>query len=141
MKLTNCIILFMAIIFIFLITFVNRHAGPCEIHPMLERLKLHLSLVDEKTKDLEFYPSDESYTEDKKKVYICEKNHKTGEYYSYNMLLAVGLHEIAHAMSETVDASHSGREFNDRHKQYIKKATELGLFDPNEPLVTDYCPK
>lgn len=82
---------------------------------------------------LKFYPLEcckleDSETEDKKKVYICVKN-KNGEYYNYNKLLQVAIHELAHAMSKSKDPDHTGGEFNSNYSNLMNKAQSLKLID------------
>ena len=80
--------------------------------PMIERIRNDLLKIDERVAYLKFYASNESFTEDKKFVYLCLKDDK-GNYYDYNMLMYVSLHELAHAFSQGIDTSHSSKEFKD----------------------------
>ena len=59
--------------------------------PLIKKIKYDVSQLDPRIETIEFYSSDESYTEDKKKIYICLRD-ESGEYYDYNMLMYVGLH-------------------------------------------------
>lgn len=111
-----------------------------ENDPVLFKLREDLIKVDPRAENLEFYIGSESYTEDKERIYICMKD-KDGEYYPYNTLLNVGLHELAHAFSQTIDKDHVGEEFNSLYIELRNKAESLGLFNPNIPVQSDYCSK
>jgi hypothetical protein len=108
--------------------------------PMIERIKNDLLKVDPRVQYLKFYASNESFTEDKKYVYLCLKD-ENGEYYDYNMLMYVCLHELAHAFSVGVDTSHTSQEFKDNFRTLLKRGEELGLYDPKKPLNYNYCPR
>ena len=108
--------------------------------PMIERIKNDLLKVDNRVAYLKFYASNESFTEDKKYVYLCLKD-SNGNYYDYNMLMYVSLHELAHAFSQGIDTSHSSKEFKDNFRNLLKRGEEVGLYDPKKPLNYDYCPR
>ncbi len=114
----------------------NKHRRGSD--PLIDRLRYDLVRVDERAKDINYYSSSSSYTEDKVDMYLCLKDDKE-QYYPYNMLIYVALHELAHAISKTTDTSHESKEFNDNFNMLLDKATKLGIFDPNIPLVTNYC--
>ena len=107
--------------------------------PMIERIRNDLLKIDERVAYLKFYASNESFTEDKKNVYLCLKD-KNGEYYDYNMLMYVSLHELAHAFSKSVDENHTTDEFKNNFRKLLKKAEDIGIYDPKKPLIYDYCP-
>ena len=131
------ILIFSVLFLIYLTTQVNR------IHsyddPLITRIKNDLLKIDERVSGLTFTASNESFTEDKKHVYLCLKD-KKGIYYDYNMLMYVSLHELAHAFSESVDTEHTSKEFKDNFKALLKKGEEAGIYDPKKPLIYDYCP-
>jgi hypothetical protein len=106
--------------------------------PMIYKLKADLILVDPRTKYVNFYASNQSFTEDKKRVYLCLKD-KDGNYYPYNMLIYVACHELAHAFSSSIDKSHTTEEFKTNYINLLTKARDLGLYDPDEPIVEQYC--
>jgi hypothetical protein len=55
------------------------------------------------------------------------------------MLIYVACHELAHAFSSTIDTSHQSREFLENYKNLLTRSYELGLYDPDEPIVETYC--
>ena len=106
--------------------------------PLIDRIKRDLIKVDERASKLNIRAADKSYTENKKDMYLCLKD-KNGNYYPYNMLTYVGLHELAHAISHKVDESHTSNEFHENFTFLLKKAEELGIYNPNEELIDNYC--
>lgn len=106
--------------------------------PVLLRLHDMVSLLDPRIKKLEFYSSNESYTEDKKKVFICLKD-ETGNYYDFNMLMYVVIHEISHALTNVIDVQHTSYEFRSTFERLLSKAHELGIYNPEKPLYGKYC--
>ena len=81
-------------------------------NPTLERLRRDLIKVDPQASRLQFFPADESFTEDKQKVFICMKD-ENGNSYPYNTLLAVCLHESGSLpYVRIVDKQHVTPEFN-----------------------------
>lgn len=133
------IILFISFLFVVAVTlYLNRTYSYSD--PLIEKLRNILIDVDPRAKSLVFHASNESFTEDKKIVYLCLKD-KNGQYYDFNMLVYVSLHELAHAFSNTVDTQHTGDEFKNNFKELLKKAEIKGYYDPLKPLDYNYCPK
>ena len=108
--------------------------------PKIDELKQKLIQVDPRAAKLSFTAAKESFTENKKDVFLCIKD-QHGKYYEDNMLMYVALHELAHAFSESVDTHHTGDEFKNNFNLLLKKGEALGYFDPNKPLDYSYCPK
>lgn len=106
--------------------------------PLIYKLKSDLLLLDPRVNNINFYASNTSFTEDKKRIYLCLKD-RNGDYYSYNMIIYVACHELAHAFSSSVDLSHTSDEFRNNYILLLTKARDLGLYNPNEPVVEHYC--
>ncbi len=89
------------------------------VHPRLRfldiRAKTHCNL-------------NESYTENKKIIYVCICD-SDGEYYSDNKLKQVILHELAHALSVHVDEEHKSLEFNTIYNSLMEKAEVMGIIN------------
>jgi hypothetical protein len=141
MTLTNSEKIILIFCFLFIV-YVTLHLNRVESFddPLIDRIKNDLLLVDPRVSELTFRASNESFTEDKKYVFLCLKD-KNGNYYDYNMLMYVSLHELAHAFSESIDEEHTSSEFKNNFKILLDKAYKLGLYDPNKPLNYDYCPR
>ena len=133
------IILIFCFLFILYVTlFLNKVESFDD--PMIKRIKNDLIKIDPRVQSLSFKAANESFTEDKKHVYLCIRD-KQGQYYDYNMLMYVSLHELAHAFSNTVDEEHTSDEFKNNFRILLQKGQEVGLYDPVKPLNYDYCPR
>lgn len=77
---------------------------------------------------LECCTLEDSATEDKKRVSICVKD-KNGKYFSYNKLLQVCLHELAHVQSKQIDVNHKTTEFLTNYNNLMNKASKMGIID------------
>ena len=108
--------------------------------PILKQIQENLIRVDIRAKNLSFSGSTQSFTEDKKRTYLCLKDER-GQYYDINMLMYVALHELAHAISTQVDVDHTTNEFKTNFNMLLAKAADLGVYDPKLPLNYNYCPK
>jgi len=108
-------------------------------YPILSRLKKQCSLLDNRVGNLDFlYSRDETYTDNKKKIYICLLN-KDGRYYDFNTLMFVCIHEISHAISAEFDPEHTSKEFNDNFALLLNKAIDMNLYDPSKVMPPEYC--
>ncbi len=134
----HIILLFSFMFLIFITLYLNKIYSYHD--PLIDKIKEDLLKVDPRVKELSFHASNESFTEDKRFVYLCLKD-KDDKYYDYNMIMYVSLHELAHAFSDSVDTDHTGKEFKDNFRNLLNKAQTLGLYDPKIPLVYDYCPR
>ena len=76
-----------------------------------------------------------SKTIDKEKVQLCV-NDENGEYYDFNMLIYVTLHELSHVICPERDHTPLFFEIFDA---LLAEATKRGIYNPNVPLVQDYC--
>jgi|688.fasta_scaffold291896_3 hypothetical protein len=137
----NCDKILLFISFLFLL-YVYFHINKIETYqdPLITRIVQDLIKVDPRVKDLSFEASNESFTEDKKRVYLCLKD-ENGKYYDYNMIMYVCLHELAHAFSNSVDENHTGEEFKENFRKLLKKGEEVGIYNPSLPLNYEYCKK
>lgn len=106
--------------------------------PLIKRIKYDVSKLDDRISRIDFYSSDESYTEDKTKIFLCLKD-ENGKYYDYNMLIYVAIHECSHALTKVIDVEHITPEFRNMFETLLKKAADVGIYNPNAPLVEHYC--
>lgn len=135
----NLDILIILLTIIFVTCFIhNKFKKKTFTDPLIERIKFDLYLLHPKARDLNYFASNESLTEDKKDMYLCLKD-ENGQYYPYNMLMYVAIHELAHAISKSIDDAHTSSEFNTNFDILLDKAAKLGLYNPNEPLLSNYC--
>ena len=108
--------------------------------PMCNEIHRRLIQVDPRAQKLSIKGSNQSFTEDKLRVYLCLYDEK-GNYYDINMLMYVALHELAHAISISVDPGHKTDEFKQNFKMLLDKAAAIGVYDKSKPLNYSYCPK
>lgn len=106
--------------------------------PILKRLKQDCAKLDKRINSIDFYPADESYTEDKKRIYLCLRD-EHDNYYDYNMLLYVAIHECAHALTKVIDVEHKTDEFRNMFRSLLDKAEKLGIYDPSKEIIENYC--
>lgn len=107
--------------------------------PMLLRIKRDLSRVHPVVKSLTFYSSNESYTIDKSYVHLCLRDPNTGKYYAYNNLIYVALHEVSHVLDKQKDNNTHTGKFVPIFDSLLRTAAKLGIYDPTQPMVENYC--
>jgi len=134
------IVILLILILIFIICFhqLTYKRNKIFIDPLIDQIKTDMIKIDPRISKIDFYSSDESYTEDKQKIYLCLKN-SNGEYYDYNMLMYVAIHECSHALTDVIDLHHVTPEFKGMFDTLLQKATKLGLYNSTTPLVNNYC--
>jgi hypothetical protein len=101
----------------------------------ITELKYRVGKVFPLVNELEIYVGDKSYTINKEKIFLCLKD-KNEKYYDGNMLVYVLLHELSHVLNDEVG---HGEKFQRIFNEVLEKATEEGIYDPNKPLIQNYC--
>lgn len=104
--------------------------------PMILQLKHDLIRIDPRAEFLTFYKKDESYSINKRKIYLCVED-EHGDYYSKNTLMYVSLHELSHCLNK-FDVGHT-ESFHRIFKQLLDRATKMRLYNPNLEIPTNYC--
>ncbi len=104
--------------------------------PMILKLKeIVEKIAPQAVSKVNIFKGKKSYTINKKDIYLClEDEH--GEYYSTNALLYVLGHEIAHTICKSIGHT---EEFDTIFDQFLKKAEELGYYNPNIKVPDNYC--
>lgn len=102
---------------------------------LVDSLKDVHPAVREVLPKLKFFEGKRSYTINKTYVHICKVD-ENGQLYDKNMLTHVILHEIAHAICPEI--GHTNR-FHEIFEELKEAAICRKLFDPNKPLVQNYC--
>ncbi len=104
--------------------------------PMIQKLKrIAQEVAPEAASQIRIYRGDKSYTINKRNVYLCLRD-ENGEYYNLNILCYVLFHEIGHSISKSIGHT---EEFDEIFKKLLKKAEELGYYDPTMKIPQDYC--
>ena len=101
----------------------------------LEEIKTLLCQVHPKAKRVKFKEGNESFTINKEEVTLCLED-ENGNYYDNNMLMYVGLHELAHVLCDEVGHTDKFWVIFDR---LMDKAEEIGVYDRKIPIVHNYC--
>ena len=140
-KINKSNLFYVIIIFIILVSSVRYFKQQERYHyeePIIAKLKFDCSKLDDRIKNVDFYPADESYTEDKKRIYLCLRD-ENDKYYDYNMLMYVAIHECAHALTDVIDPEHKTNEFKTTFQNLLQIAEQLGLYDPSKEIIENYC--
>ena len=103
--------------------------------PILRELYSKLSVLHPKFKQVELYEGNQSYTLNKRKIYICLKD-ENGKYYHDNMLVYVICHEYAHILCNEIGHT---KKFFAIFDQLLAKAVQMGYYNPNIPPLKNYC--
>lgn len=127
------LIIFLGLVIYILVRQVNEHYA--QMDPMLHRIQNHLAPLDPVVKKVSFYSGNRSYTINKKKVFLCLKD-ENGEYYDFNMLVYVAIHEIAHVLCNEIGHT---RKYYRIFDKLLRKAASLKLYDPSKPIIRNYC--
>ena len=113
----------------------NKNEDPYTLS-LIEKIRCIDPSVDEIVDNLRFFEGDKSYTIDKKYVFLCKYDKKTGEQYHNNQLILVLLHEISHALCPEV--GHTPK-FDEIFEYVLEKAKCAGIYDDSIPHVDGYC--
>ena len=132
------ILLLVCLALIIVIVVIINKKQPEDDDPVLQRLKHDSIILDPRMADKEFYVGKESYTEDKHKIFLCLKD-ENGNYYPYDVLIQVVIHEMAHALSDKNDPSHVTEEFKTMHDNLRNKAMKIGMFSLSDNVPPGYC--
>lgn len=108
--------------------------------PKLEDLRKRIESVIPEINKVSLHGSNKSFTINKSASYICTKD-KEDEYYSDNMLIYVILHELAHAISPTVESpkGRHSKAWENIFNGLLARAEKGGIYDSKIPILKDYC--
>ena len=130
------LVLFVFVLFIILFVAILQYNKEMFRHDdKITELKYRVGKVFPLVNELEIYVGDKSYTINKEKIFLCLKD-KNEKYYDSNMLVYVLLHELSHVLNDEVG---HGEKFQRIFNEVLEKATEEGIYDPNKPLIQNYC--
>lgn len=106
-----------------------------QMDPMLVRIRETLLPLHPCVANLKFYEGKKSYTINKKKVYLCLKD-DDGEYYDFNMLIYVSIHELSHVICDEI--GHTAK-FHRIFRDLLELAEQKNIYDSSIPIVKNYC--
>ena len=101
------------------------------IHDIVRNLNKYFPKINK----LDFFEGDESFTLNKKKVYICIKD-KFGKVYDSNVLTYVILHEYTHSICPEI--GHTPL-YKSMFANIISKAINVGVYVADGQFPEDYC--
>jgi len=105
----------------------------------IAELHSRLATVFPECQHVKLSGSDESFTLDKKHIYLCIKD-EHGNYYDDNSLMYVLLHEYAHVLCDEVDTEEEHKpKFRGIFAHLLQAAARGGIYDPTRPMVANYC--
>ena len=138
-KANHIILIILLVIFVSLIIYliINQISEMyAQQDPILEKIKNHISpLHPEVVSSIKFFEGNKSYTINKRKIYLCLRD-ENSEYYDFNMLVYVALHELSHVLCDEI--GHTPK-FHSIFKNLLKKAVEMNIYDANKPIIMNYC--
>ena len=102
---------------------------------LIDKIRIIDPSVNEVVKNLRFFEGDKSYTIDKKYVFLCKRDQKTGQQYDDNQLILVLIHEISHSLCDEIGHTDKFHEINDK---LLAKAIDMGLYN-DSIQVENYC--
>lgn len=91
--------------------------------------------LQKKIHECTWHAHPKSYTVDKKHVHLCLLD-ENGDYYQDNMLIYVALHELSHVLCDEIGHT---KKFESIFQMLLDKAKRSDLFNPEQPLVGNYC--
>ena len=86
--------------------------------------------------EISIHKGEKSYTINKTKIYLCLTD-KEGNYYNKNMLVYVLLHELSHCICDEIGHT---EKFHNIFKELLQHAIQSGVYNPDIPIITNYCP-
>lgn len=104
--------------------------------PMLMTVRQKFSKLHPEFAKIPLAEGDSSYTDNKAAITLCLRDPKTNKKYSENTITYVGLHELAHVISKTHG---HGDEFKKNFAILLQEATNMGMYDPTDPMPSNYC--
>lgn len=104
--------------------------------PIIMDIKKRLEMINPKYGKIPIREGGSSYTDNKSIIYLCLSHPVTKHKYSINVLMYVALHEVGHVISTKYG---HGKEWKDNFDSLLKKAIDLGIYDPREKPPDDYC--
>ena len=115
---------------------VSRQSNFSAHHPILSQVRENFSKLDPAYTNIPLLQGDSAYTENKETITLCLVNPDTNRYYDINTIMYVALHELAHVTSKTQG---HGEEFRKKFSELLRRASELGIYNPNKKMPSTYC--
>jgi beta-lactamase regulating signal transducer with metallopeptidase domain len=113
--------------------------------PTIQKIRQMFKKITPSKGDIPIREGPESYTMNKSSITLCLKDPKSKEEYEWNTLSYVALHELAHVMTKQLEKDKNGKKmdhgpiFKRNFALLLKKAEELGYYDPRKVIPDSYC--
>ena len=117
-----------------LIWYFGCREGYSDKDPMLMELQALLIQIHPKAGDINLRKAGKSYTVNKTDMYLCLKD-ENGAYFNKNMLIYVGIHELAHVVCKSIGHT---KEFHAIFDKLLGEAIKKGIYNPSIPVIGDY---
>lgn len=137
MKRGIVVLLFLALIVTAAIAFSSRSKSSSN-DPMLIQVRSNFAKLDPRYAEIPLRSGDSAYTENKEIITLCLINPDTGQYYDINTIMYVSLHELAHVITPEGQEEH-GEVFKKNFANLLRKAAEIGIYNPRQPIPATYC--
>lgn len=106
--------------------------------PTIKKIRNSLLQLHPITQNIHIYKSTKSYCLNKREIYLCTED-KNGNEYSFNTLIYVAIHELAHCIDHEVSDEHEHTfTFNLIFNDLLHKAAKLNIYNPKLPIPIDY---
>lgn len=104
-------------------------------NPLIQKIKNDLKHLSPVANNLTIYEGDQSYTYNKRRIYLCLYDSK-GKQYPYDSLIYVAIHELSHVLCEETGHTTKFWEINDN---LLQEAKSKGIYN-GSIMQRDYCP-
>lgn len=139
---SDFVVLILVIVFclvIFYITSDTDSSGDTTLtveHPMLDQVRANFAKIHPQYGHIPLKEGSSAFTENKRIITLCLVDPESKVHYDINTIMYVALHELAHVISK----KHGhGEEFKRNFNLLLKRAAQLGIYDPRKPIPTSYC--
>lgn len=134
---TNILVLVLVICLILIAAYnLSSKTYYSDDHPILNQVKQNFTKIDPQYSKIPLKEGSSAYTENKAAIFLCLKDPETQEYYDFNTIMYVALHELAHIVSKT--QGHN-EEFKNNFSNILKKGAQIGIYDPVKTISPTYC--
>jgi len=105
-------------------------------HPILNQVRANFAKLNPDYSKIPLREGNSAYTENKSVITLCLRDPETKKYYDINTIMYVALHELGHMVSRT--QGHND-EFRGNFSTLLRKAAEIGIYNPSLPIPETYC--
>lgn len=130
------IVIIILIIVIIMVASPRSYYTEINTNPILSKIHEDFIRLNPEYEKIPLREGNSAYTENKSVITLCLKDPDTKQYYPYCVLMYVALHELSHMVSK--DYGH-GVEFQKNFGIILRKAAELGIYNPECKIPATYC--